>query len=118
MAKKVDTAEVLELINDIRRLFRKKPLKKLPKGQVAMVDSCPLARAIDVPGIEVHERGISVDSNETVKVIEKKRPTMLGRLREPDSLKNPYWGYYYSSKPVARFVKLFDSGKIPELVAE
>jgi len=118
MAKKVDTAEVLELVNDIRRLFRKKPLKKLPKGDIAMIDSCPLARAIDVPGIEVLERGICVDSNELVKVIEKKRPTMLGRLIEPESTRTPHWGYYYSSKPVARFVKLFDNGKIPELVAE
>jgi len=120
MAKSVDTAEVLGLVNDIRRLFRKKPLKKLPKGDIAMVDSCPLARGIDVPGIEVIKSGLTVDSYELVKVIEKKRPALLGKLREPESEENPSvsGSYFYKSSPVARFVKLFDNGKIPELVAE
>lgn len=91
--------KVLAYVNRLRKQLGRRPLKRLPKGEVCCAESCPIARALkptdgyaEVDDTEiVVVRGAGFDAREVLKT------------------KPPRY--------VTRFVRHFDNGLIPELVS-
>jgi hypothetical protein len=44
--EKVDLTKVLEWVNEIRANHKRKPIKRLPKGELGSSDNCTIAKAL------------------------------------------------------------------------
>jgi hypothetical protein len=87
----------LTYVNGLRRELGRKPLQKLPKGEIGEAESCPIANAL--PGV------VEVDVD-CIQFYEPDPDGLLGN--SPGKKRKP-------PRHVRQFIEEFDSGTYPEL---
>ena len=100
----------LRFANQVRKVFGKKPLRKLPLGTPRDETECSLALAIEDSQVRITKEGISFSEN-PVKVF-----VLCQALDYPTDLDNPYIGMEFPNADISKFVRDYDDCKYPELV--